>query len=115
MRCAAVAMRMAFVGCVVSSVDQKSSDKISESLGNLEWISMLFAGDGCVAVSWSISCSRFAVSDGESSKMSSDSELMTRRQKGESERPAAMRLARTVGSPVDLAMAMLTILAWEQA
>ena len=79
MRCAVVAMRMAFVGCVAFSVDQKSSDRTSESLGYLEWMSMLFAGDGCVAVSWSISCSRFAVSDGESSKMSSASVLMTKR------------------------------------
>ena len=106
---------MAFVGCAASSEDQKFSERMSESLGNLECISMLFAGDGCVAVSWSMSCSRFAVSEGESSKMSSDSALMTRRQKGESERPAEIRLARTVGFPVDLAVAILTIVAWEQA
>ena len=115
MRWAVVAMRMAFVGCAASSEDQKFSERMSESRGNLECISILFEGDGCVAVSWSMICSRLAVSDGESSKMSSASELMTRRKKGERERPAEIRLARIVGFPVALAVATLTILAWEQA
>lgn len=60
-------------------------------------------------------CSRLAVSEGEVSKMSSAKASMTMRRKGDTERPATSRLERVVGSFVEVALLIVTILALKQA
>ena len=60
-------------------------------------------------------CSRLAVSEGDVSKMSSAKASMTTRKKGETERPAMIRLERVEGSLVDLAPPIVTMLALKHA